>query len=170
MRIIALSGSPSSLPCLNYLLKSDFLTALICPIQSNGLEVVLLEDWAMENGLPCWQIEQNDLEKDLAELIQEIAPDLILVYAFPYKLPLNLLRRVKHGAWNVHFSLQQNNRGSVIIHKLAEGGVNEKVLQQCTVSLLPSEIGSPISQLSHISVALLQDAIRNIEQGTRNIE
>ena len=163
MRIIALSGSPSSLPCLNYLLKSNFLTALICPVQSNGLEVAPLENWAMENGLPCWQTEQDSLEGDLAELIQETAPDLILVYAFPYKLPLHFLQNVKHGAWNVHFNLQANNRGSVIIHKLAEGTVNEKVLQQCTVSLLPSEIGSPISQLSHVSVALLQDAIKTIK-------
>jgi methionyl-tRNA formyltransferase len=170
MRIIALSSSPSSLPCLNYLLKSDFLTALICPTQSNGLDVVPLENWASENGLPCWQTEQDALEKDLAELIHETAPDLILVYAFPYKLPLHLMQQINHGAWNVHFSLQPTNRGTVIIHKLSEGLADEKILQQCTVSLLPSEIGSPIDQLSHISVALLQDALMNIDQGTKNYE
>jgi len=164
MKIIVLSGSPSALPTLNYLFDFDHLSALICPANSVGTDIAPLEEWAAHKGVPCWQIEQRTIQKELSELIEETTPDLILLYGFPYTIPPQILKNVKHGGWNVHFSIQSLQKVSITIHQLVEG-LGGQVLHQCEMSLLPTEeAGSPMVQLSRLSVALLKSSLRNIQR------
>ena len=163
LRIIALSGHAAALPSLNHLLKDNHLAALICPSSASEPGVTSLENWAADRGLPCWQVEPGAIENDLAELIRETTPDLLIVYGFPYHLPLHLLQQVKHGAWNVNITIRPSDQGSIIIHQLAKGIAGDQVLHQCHVSLLPpGEAGSGIEQLSRLSMALLQSSIRDM--------
>lgn len=141
-------------------MASKHLSALICPEDSIATDVAPLERWAANRQLPCWQVGQNSLENELKELINETTPDLFLVYGFPYAIPGQLLRGVKYGGWNVHFSLQPDQHGSITIHQLAEDITGEKLIHQHQYPLLPfQEGGSAIDQLSHLSVMLLQASI-----------
>jgi methionyl-tRNA formyltransferase len=159
MRIIVLSGSPLALPALEHLFSYKYLSALICPEESIATEVAPLQNWASRKEVPCWQANQQTLEKDVTELIRETNPDLILVFGFPYSLPHQLLQDVKFGGWNVHFSLQQQNKGTITIHQLVQDK-SEQVLQQLSLFLLPeSQYGTALHQLSHLSVTLLNASL-----------
>lgn len=93
MKIIALSASQSALPTLTHLLGDQHLSALICPSNTNVEDVIILEEWAAAHGLPCWQVSEATIAKELEELIREISPDMILTYGFPLKVPDNLLQQ-----------------------------------------------------------------------------
>jgi methionyl-tRNA formyltransferase len=164
MRIIVLSGSPAALPSLRHLYRSDVISALICPEDTIASEVVPLQDWAADKEVPCWQINQQALEADLSELIRETNPDLFLVFGFPYTLPSSLLQPVKHGAWNVHFSLLQTNKGTITIHQLAEEKGEQVILRHNLHLLNNEEAGSPLHQLSLLSVALLHTSLCQLQE------
>jgi methionyl-tRNA formyltransferase len=169
MKVIALSGSKAAIPTLDHLLKTNHLSALICPSETTEWQIAPLQDWAANNGLPCWQAQQITIEKELSELIRETKPDLILVYGFPYALPQSLLQPLKYGAWNIHFSLHPDNKGSITIHQLVDSKSKEQILQQCNVSLLPAhEAGGYIDQMSLISVALLEASIETLRKNTKH--
>ena len=170
MRIIALSGSPASLPALQLLHREGLLSAIICPLPAVGIETEPIEAWAKGQGIPCWQTDSQSLDIELSELIRETTIDLLLVYGFPCKVSNHLLQQVKYGGWNVHFSLHPQNKGSITIHQLADHAGQNKVLQQCDVNLLPIEnAGTPIRQLSLLSVGLLQAALNQVTvQATPN--
>ncbi|MDB5251022.1 MAG: hypothetical protein JWP27_191 [Flaviaesturariibacter sp.] len=163
MRIIALSGSPAAIPALNHLFMSDMLAALICPAADVSSEVAPLEVWAAGKGVPCWRVEQAGLETELTELIAETSPDLLLVYGFPYAVPAHLPESFVYGAWNVQFTLQPDHQGSVTIHQLAGSGADAPILQQSGLALLSSDYGgTPINQLSLVSVVMIQAALRTL--------
>jgi len=163
MRIIVLSGNPVALPSLQHLYRGDYISALICPEDTIASEVAPLQNWAIDNELPCWQVNQQSLESELSELINETTPDMVLIFGFPYTIPLQLLERLKYGAWNVHFSLQHANKGTITIHQLADG-IGEQVLQQQNFNLLNTEeAGTPLYQLSLLSVALLHTSFSGIK-------
>ncbi|RZK07595.1 MAG: hypothetical protein EOO43_21535, partial [Flavobacterium sp.] len=136
MRIIALTGCAASLPSLKYLYSKKFLTAMICPEHIVGSDTIAVENWALFNEIPCWQVPAIQVEKELNELIAEIKPDLIIVYGFPQSINNSWLRNVKYGGWNIHFSLHQNNEASITIHQLAEGEAYGNIINQFRLALL----------------------------------
>lgn len=161
MNIIVLSGSPLCLPLLRKLLVSGFLSALICPQENVASDCTPLHEWAVRNSVPCWDVTRQTQETELTELISETKPDLILVFGFPYSIPPSLLKDVKHGGWNVHFSLQPENQGTITIHQLKEGG--EKIVSQEKMTLVVNEeTASPLYQLSLVSVTLLYRSLAGI--------
>jgi methionyl-tRNA formyltransferase len=165
MRIIALSGCSASLPTMKYLFCKQYLTAMICPEDTAGTETVSLETWASFHELPCWQVAHPQLEAELSELIKEIQPDLVLVYGFPHSISSSCLKNVKHGGWNVHYSLHPDKEASITIHQLAEGKSYGQIVNQCRLALLPTGT-SAIDQLSKISVGLMQEAFEQLKSKT----
>jgi methionyl-tRNA formyltransferase len=162
MRIIVLSGSPLAIPALNHLLDHNFLSALICPEDMIATEVVPLQSWAMQKGVPCWQTGVRNLDSELDELIRETKPEMVIVFGFPYTISPSILATVHHGGWNIHFNLQQENRGSITIHQLVRG-LGQQVLHQQNISLLPEpDAGSALQQLSLVTVPLLQHALAKV--------
>jgi hypothetical protein len=95
----------------------------------------------------------------LLELIQEIRPELILTYDFPYILPGYLVEQVKWGAWNVQLVLQDEGQGHVTIQRLDKASEEPEFRQM--VRLLPAEeSGSALHQLNLLSLNILQTSIR----------
>lgn len=161
MRIIALSGCPAALPTLKYLFSKDHLSALLCPKESTGIESLELEKWAHFHEIPCWQVTQQQVDEDLKELIEEVKPDLIITYGFPFSINGELLKDVKRGGWNVHYSLQPNQFARITIHQLAFGNQYGEIINDCSLALLPTTSGlTSIEQLSSIAVTLLRDSLR----------
>ncbi|RYZ25855.1 MAG: hypothetical protein EOO10_17160 [Chitinophagaceae bacterium] len=167
MRIIVLSGSPLALPVLNHLHQQKQLSALICPEDMIATEVAPLQDWAMNKEVPCWQTGHANLDAELDELIRETKPKLVIVFGFPYTISPKLLQPVLFGGWNIHFSLHQENRGTITIHQLVRGR-GEQVLQQHNLALSSeAEAGTALQQLSFLSTALLHEALANIGYGKK---
>ena len=163
MRIIVLSGSPLALPVLNHLYHLKYLSALICPEDMIATEVAPLLNWAGYKGVPSWQTGSQNLEAEMEELIRETKPDMVIVFGFPYAISTHLLEKLTYGGWNIHFSLQQENKGTITIHQLVRG-LGQQVLQQQNISLLPEpEAGTALQQLSLLSVALLHGALFSID-------
>lgn len=162
LKIIGLFGGQSAMPALRFLFRRNYLSAVFCPVPAIGIDTEAVGDWAISRGLPCWQVDQTLLEQDLEELINEISPDLILMYGFPYAVPMHLLQRVKYGGWNVQFSFYPTNEADITIHQMAEGK-GPSVLRQCHFYLISTEEGGcPINQLSLLSTPMLQDALTDI--------
>ena len=67
--------------------------------------------YATEQGLPVWQ-PTTLRDESFAELLAELAPDLIAVVAYGKILPENVIKFPKYGCVNVHGSLLPEYRGA----------------------------------------------------------
>ena len=66
---------------------------------------------AMEDGIPVYQ-PATLKDEAFAELLRQLAPDVIVVVAFGKILPKSVLDFPKHGCINVHGSLLPEYRGA----------------------------------------------------------
>lgn len=169
MNIIVLSGSPLSLPSLQHLSNINMLSVLLCPEESLATEITPLQQWAAGKEVPFWQVNQQGLEQDIVELCKETTPDLLLVFGFPYTLPVTLANTLKHGCWNVHFSLYPNDQGSITIHQLEEGNEGQVIEQQNLTHDPDDQMSNPLERLSHLSVALLSRALAVLQYFERSM-
>ena len=80
--------------------------------------------YALEKGLPVYQPATLRGE-EFATLLDELAPDLIVVVAYGKILPENVLKYPKHGCINVHGSLLPKYRGAAPMQRAIMDG--EKV-------------------------------------------
>ena len=67
--------------------------------------------YATDQGLPVWQ-PTTLRDESFAELLAELAPDLIAVVAYGKILPENVIKFPKYGCVNVHGSLLPEYRGA----------------------------------------------------------
>lgn len=80
--------------------------------------------YANEQGIPVYQ--PNTLRGEaFATLLNELAPDLIVVVAYGKILPANVLEFPKHGCINVHGSLLPAYRGAAPMQRAIMEGQSE---------------------------------------------
>ena len=80
--------------------------------------------YAQEQGLPVYQ--PNTLRGDeFAALLEELAPELIVVVAYGKILPVNVLEYPKYGCINVHGSLLPEYRGAAPMQRAIIDGKRE---------------------------------------------
>ncbi|MBR2018920.1 MAG: methionyl-tRNA formyltransferase [Clostridia bacterium] len=80
--------------------------------------------YAQEQGLPVYQ--PNTLRgEDFAALLEELAPELIVVVAYGKILPVNVLEYPKYGCINVHGSLLPEYRGAAPMQRAIIDGKRE---------------------------------------------
>lgn len=104
----------------------------ICGVVTNpdkqmgrGLELkeTVIKKIAVANSVPCFTPEDLS-DKNFIEQIQQINPDVGLVFAFK-KLPPTLYKLPKHGTFNIHTSLLPNYRGAAPINWAIINGEKE---------------------------------------------
>ena len=136
---------------------------------------------ALVHGLPVWQPERM---KDGAalEIIQGLAPDLIVVAAYGRILPQEILDAPKYGCINVHSSLLPKYRGAAPIHWAVLNGEKETgvtimkmalaldagdILAQVSTPIDPDETVETLhDRLARLGADLLAETIPAIEAGT----
>ena len=80
--------------------------------------------YAQEQGLPVYQ--PNTLRgEEFAALLEELAPELIVVVAYGKILPVNVLEYPKYGCINVHGSLLPEYRGAAPMQRAIIDGKRE---------------------------------------------
>ena len=115
-------------------------------------------------------------------LIQDLAPDLIVVAAYGRILPQDILDHPKYGCINVHSSLLPKYRGAAPIHWAILNGEKESgvTIMQMALALdagdILSQVSTPIDpdetvetlhdRLADLGAALLVKTVADIEAGT----
>lgn len=80
--------------------------------------------FAEANGLPVYQ-PQSLRGEDFAQLLERLAPEVIIVAAYGKLLPKNVLDYPKYGCINVHGSILPKYRGAAPIQRAIIGGETE---------------------------------------------
>ena len=62
-------------------------------------------------NIPYVKLTKNNVKKSLAEWVDQIQPDVVLVSTFSYKIPVDVLEIPKFGFFNFHYGLLPGYRG-----------------------------------------------------------
>lgn len=176
MKIILLASSITVFPSLQYLQSKNLLAGVICPDRSTE-DVLQIQEWANSRAIPVILINQSVLFSGLFGMIRKTGADLVLAYTFPYKIPASLFPLVKHGFYNVHYSMLPTYRGpapvfwqlkngdqngGITIHQMNEKFDDGPILSQLPVPILPGENEGLFSaRLSHLSVSMIKELLDN---------
>ncbi len=120
MRIVYMGTPDFAVPTLIKLQESghEIVGVFTQPDKPQGRKMILtpppVKQQAMEYGIPVYQPETFK-NGACAELLQELAPDLIVVVAYGKLLPKYVLELPQHGCINVHGSLLPRWRGAAPI-------------------------------------------------------
>ena len=136
---------------------------------------------ALAHDIPVYQPVKMKDGTALA-LIQDLAPDLIVVAAYGRSLPQEILDFPKYGCINVHSSLLPKYRGAAPIHWAILNGEEESgvTIMQMSLALdagdILSQVSTPIDpdetvetlhdRLAELGAELLVQTVKDIEAGT----
>lgn len=114
MKIIFVGTSEFGIPALEMLHKSHEILAVITqPDKPAGKKKIItpppVKSWALEHGL---EILQPEKIAEVADKIQGLAPDAMIVASYGQIIPKSILNLPKKGSINLHSSLLPKYRGA----------------------------------------------------------
>ena len=186
MKLIFMGTPDFAVPCLERLIEAGHEIAAVFsqPDKPRGRKMILtppeVKACALKHGLTVYQ--PKSLRNDEAmELIQEIAPDCIVVAAYGKILPKAMLDLPKYGCINVHGSLLPKYRGSapiqwsvingeketgVTIMQMAEGVDTGDMLYQKAIPIgIDDTAESMFEKLSDLGGEMIVEALDLLEEG-----
>ncbi len=150
------------------------IAGVIAALELNPYNVRLEESVSLM-GVPFKRFGKSELSLKATQWVENISPDIILVFTFGYKIPKVLLDIPRLGAYNIHFSLLPKYRGiaplfwqirngdlkgGITIHKMDAGFDSGPVVIQAPVDLYPGESqGVYAARLSFLAVETVLTAI-----------
>ena len=118
-KIIFAGTSEFGLPCLKSLIENDLfevVAVITQPDKKQGRKQELtpspVKQKAQEKGLEVWQPAKIE---DIADSIQELSPDVMVVVSYGQIIPEDILNIPEYGSINVHGSLLPRYRGAAVI-------------------------------------------------------
>ena len=132
---------------------------------------------ALDIPLIYWQ---KGSEADLEQTLLELAPELVIMSCFPWRIPASLLAIPAHGWWNLHPSLLPAYRGptplfwqarageletGVSLHQVNTGFDRGAILYQQRLSLRHSTGRDLELALATQGAALIEQALRALARG-----
>lgn len=140
-----------------------------------------VKEEALRLGLPVYQPEKIRTPEFL-QVLQELAPEVIVVVAFGQIIPKQVLELPPYGCINVHASLLPKYRGAapiqqavidgeeksgVTIMRMDEGLDTGDMIAKVEVELAPDETGGSLfEKLSAAGAGLLVETLPSIAAGT----
>lgn len=131
MQIVFMGTNEFSVPTLKNVINSEveLLCVVTQPDRPRGRKLKTVpspvKEVAMENNLPLHQPEKVRRREFIEEVLQPLAPDLIIVVAFGQILPEAILSLPPLGCINVHPSLLPKYRGAAPIQRAIMNGEEE---------------------------------------------
>jgi len=110
-------GTPQfAVPILDALIKNYQVVGVITqPDKKVGRKQILsispIKELAVQNKIKVWQPTQLKKNKEFITILKDLKPDVIVVTAYGYILPKEILNIPKYGVLNVHSSLLPKYRG-----------------------------------------------------------
>jgi methionyl-tRNA formyltransferase len=186
MKVVFMGSDAFSVPTLQVLTqKHQVLLVVTQPDKPTGRGLKLaanpVKTAALELGLPLSQPARLK-NADFQTLLQEVAPDVVVVVAYGKIIPPAVLQLPRYGCINVHGSILPEYRGAAPIERAlvngeAAGGIttfymNEgldsgDVILMRTTEFGEAETGGEIRErLSHVGAELLDETLQHVAAGT----
>ena len=144
-----------------------------------------VKEEAMKHDIPVYQpLKVRDPE--FVEILENIAPDIIVVAAFGQIIPKKILDMPKYGCINIHASLLPKYRGAAPIQQAVIDGEKESgvtimrmgtgldtgdMISKVVVPLDKEETGGSLfDKLAQAGASLLTETLPSIENGTASYE
>lgn len=133
MKIVFMGTPDFAVPCLRTLAESKHEIAAVFtqPDKPKGRGYKMIptpvKTAALEYGIPVYQplsLRKGDDAAESIKILNDIAPDLIVVTAYGQILPKEVLELPKHGCINIHASLLPAYRGAAPINWCILNGEN----------------------------------------------
>lgn len=195
MKIVFMGTPDFAVPCLRVLAESDHEIKVVFtqPDKPKGRGYKMIptpvKAAAEEYNIPVYQPlslrKGEDAEKSM-EILNNIAPDLIVVTAYGQILPKEILELPKYGCINIHASLLPKYRGAAPINwvllngeketgvtsmQMSEGLDTGDMLIKKSTKIGENETYSQLySRLSAMGGEVLSDTIKAIESGNLSPE
>ena len=141
MRVVFMGTPDFSVPTLVSLKEGghDVVAVVTQPDKAKGrgkaVQYTPVKEKAMEYGIPVYQpVKVRDPE--FMAVLEELAPDMIVVVAFGQILPKAILDLPKYGCINVHASLLPMYRGAAPIQWAVIDG-----LEKTGVTIMKMDVG-----------------------------
>ena len=178
LKIIFMGTPEFSVPVLNSLIQNyNIITVVTQPDKKVGRKQELtsspVKKVALENKIEV--LQPDKIDQSFVSEIKEINPDLIVVVAYGFILPQELLNIPKYGVINIHASLLPKYRGASPIQSAILNGdqvtgvsimlINEKmdqgpILSQSEADIEPGETFSSLhDKLAILGSHLLIDTL-----------
>ena len=187
MKVLFMGTPDFAVPCIEILIKNgyDVCAAVTQPDKPRGrghkLTPPPVKSFALDNGIPVCQPEGLK-NGELADVLAEHNPDIIIVVAYGKILPEYILNYPKYGCVNVHASLLPKYRGAApiqwsVINGDEKTGVTTMYMEKGLDTgdmILKSEThinsgetyGELHDRLSEMGAELLLKTVKEIENGT----
>ncbi len=188
MRIIFCGTPQFSVPTLKHLLaQPDFEIAAIITQpdrpRGRGHEVFFspVKETALAAGIPVHQPEKIRAP-EVPEILQKLAPDVIVIIAYGQIIPGRLLPIPKYGWINLHASLLPKYRGAApinwaIVNGETKTGVTSmridagmdtgEILLQKEMEIGPSETAPELAaRMSELGAPLMAETLRGLAAGS----
>lgn len=191
MKIVFMGTPDFAVPCLRKLAESDHEIAVVFtqPDKPKGRGYKMIptpvKSAAQEYNIPVYQplsLRKGDDAAESLNILNDIAPDLIVVTAYGQILPTEILELPRFGCINIHASLLPKYRGAAPINwvllngeketgvtsmQMSEGLDTGDMLIKRSVKIGENETYSALySRLSEIGGEVLMETIAGLEAGT----
>lgn len=191
MKVVFMGTPDFAVPCLRKLAESSCEVAAVFtqPDKPKGRGYKLIptpvKAAAEEYGIPVYQplsLRKGDDATEAMKILNDIAPELIVVTAYGQILPKEILELPEHGCVNIHASLLPKYRGAapinwVLLNGETETGVTSMQMSEGldTGDMLikrSTKIGENetyeelYARLSEMGGEVLMDTVAAIEDGT----
>lgn len=191
MNIVFMGTPDFAVPCLKALIDSgeNVQAVFTQPDKPKGRGYKMLpppvKELALSQNIPVYQplsLKKGDEAEQTLAMLNELAPDLIVVVAYGKILPKEILDLPKHYCINVHASLLPKYRGAAPIQRavldgekitgvttmlMAEGVDTGDMLMKSETEIGKDETSAELfDRLSEIGAQLLLDTIATIKDGT----
>ena len=191
MKIVYMGTPDFAVPPLEALVRSGYEVAAVVtqPDKPKGRGKTLMptpvKEEAMKHDIPVYQpLKVRDPE--FVEILENIAPDIIVVAAFGQIIPKKILDMPKYGCINIHASLLPKYRGAAPIQQAVIDGEKESgvtimrmgtgldtgdMISKVVVPLDEEETGGSLfDKLAQAGASLLIETLPSIEDGTASYE
>ncbi len=188
MRLIFCGTPQFAVPTLKHLLaKSDFevIAVITQPDRPRGrgrqLSVSPVKEVTIAANLPVHQPE-NIRAQEVQQLLEKLAPDVIVIIAYGQIIPARLLSIPKHGWINLHASLLPKYRGAAPINWVITNGETRTglttmridagmdtgdILLQREMEIRPTETAPELAaRMSKAGAPLMEETLLGLAAGT----
>jgi methionyl-tRNA formyltransferase len=188
MRLLFCGTPQFAVPTLKHLLarqEFDVLGVISQPDRPRGrgqqISVSPVKDVAVAADLPVHQPEKIRAA-EVQQLLERLAPDVIVIIAYGQIIPARLLSIPKHGWINLHASLLPKYRGAAPIHWAIAKGETQTglttmqidagmdtggILLQRKMEIGPAEAAPELAaRMSEAGAPLVEETLRGLDAGT----
>ncbi|MGB8192591.1 MAG: formyltransferase family protein [Chitinophagaceae bacterium] len=184
MKVAILTNSKLSVPALDFLAARKMLVAVGLPAREDKTEDAdHIAFTAAHHQVPLATFDRPGFKGSLSEWIALHKPDVVLVFTFPFKIPVDCLNLPARGFINFHFGLLPEYRGADAIfwqirNRASEGGVSVHQMNEeidkgriyfvHKIPLTPADTyGSHLLNLSFAGVAAAEKLLQLLASGTQ---